>query len=320
MQMKKLIALLLVLLLSLGCTSALAETLESLPMDQITPGPAPKDENYLSDREYRDETISVKITEGRFADTNYVCAHVKISHPSQLRTAPASIVTNPNAYFGRNASENNFRARHVAQAVNAVLAINGDFYTKTDLVKVVLRQSTQVRNISIGISDLLIIDKNGDFSYLPLCSQRDYQIYYEEHKEELYQVFCFGPVMVLDGVSIIDDNYRNNSIGSYKNTQRAAICQLGPLEYMLLTCNSNQIDNNKGMTIQEFAALCEEKGRELNPENGCLLAYNLDGGNSATLVFKEKNEEYGTLAYAKVNCPEIERSLGDIIYFATLVK
>ena len=135
----------------------------------------------------------------------------------------------------------------------------------------------------------------------------------------MYQVFCFGPVLVKDGASLIDEAYLNKSIGSQNNAQRSAIAQLGPLEYMLVTCNSSQTPNNKGMTIFEFASLCEQLGKELN-ENGCQLAYNLDGGNSATLVFKAKDAKSGKLSYVKYNCPEIERFLGDIIYFATLVK
>ena len=64
--------------------------------------------------------------------------------------------------------------------------------------------------------------------------------------------------------------------------------------------------------------LPEQEGKKLN-EDGCALAFNLDGGNSATLVFKGLDAK-GNLSYLKVNCPEIERQLSDIIYFATLVK
>ena len=319
MRIKPVLSFILALLLLVSAVPALGEGFEPLPMNDVSGGPKPKDECYLSDQEYQDESISVKIYEGRFADTDYVYAHVKISHPSQLRTVPAAVYNSPKASFVARASEANFKGRLVANKVNAVVALNGDFYTKTDMVKVVLRQSTQVRNISEGLSDLLVIDKNGDFSYLPLCTKEDYQAYYEANQENMYQVFCFGPVLVENGVSLIDEEYLNKSIGSQNNAQRSAICQLGPLEYMLVTCNSSQTKNNKGMTIYEFASLCEMLGKELN-ENGCQLAYNLDGGNSATLVFKAKNAKNGKLSYVKYNCPEIERFLGDIIYFATLVK
>ena len=72
------------------------------------------------------------------------------------------------------------------------------------------------------------------------------------------------------------------------------------------------------MTIPEFASVCQEAAQKLNG-SGCLLAFNLDGGNSATLIFKARDKK-GGLSYFKVNCPEIERQLSDIIYFATLVK
>jgi exopolysaccharide biosynthesis protein len=136
----------------------------------------------------------------------------------------------------------------------------------------------------------------------------------------MYQVFCFGPVLVENGVSVIDTAYLNKYIGSQNNAQRTAICQLGELEYMIVCCYGNQTKGNKGMTIPEFAAVCDMAGRELKPETGCKLAFNLDGGNSTALLFKQLDVKSGKLKYAKVNCPEIERFLSDIIYFATLVK
>ena len=44
---------------------------------------------------------------------------------------------------------------------------------------------------------------------------------------------------------------------------------------------------------------------------GCLQAYNLDGGNSALMVFNSEN--YSAKSF------EAERSVSDIIYFATAV-
>lgn len=323
MSMKKLLCLFLTVL----CLSAsvMASALEPLPMDDLSYGPAPKDACYLSENEYQDESISVKIYEGRYADTDYIYAHVRISHPSQLRTVPASIYKNHksgqvvrnNKYNFKNSSTT--RGRLVAEAANAVISINGDYYTKPEC-KVVLRMGTQVRNNADGLRDLLIIDKEGNFSYLNAPTKQDYAAYYEANKDRLYQVFCFGPVMVENGVNLIPADYENGYIGAQKSAQRTALCQLGPLEYMLVTCYGNQTKGNKGMTIPEFAAVCEMAGRELNPENGCLLAFNLDGGNSTTMNFKRFDPKTGKLKYVKVNCPEIERFLSDIIYFATLVK
>ena len=198
MRIKNFLALFLCLLMFPAST--LAESLAPLPMDDLSYGPEPKDEGYLSDNEYQDESISVKIYEGRYADTDYVYAHVKISHPSQLRTMPASIYKGPNQrsknYNFRNSSTT--RGRFVAGAANAVISINGDYFTKKEC-KVVLRMGHQYRNAADGLRDLLIIDKNGDLSYLNAPTKEDYAAYYEANKDKLYQVFCFGPVLVEDG-------------------------------------------------------------------------------------------------------------------------
>lgn len=321
MRMKLFSLLLAVLMMS----CAAAESLEPLPMDDLSYGPEPKDECYLSDNEYVDESISVKIYEGRYADTDYVYAHVKISHPSQLRTIPAGVykgvkngsVQRSKDYHFKKSSTT--RGRFVASAANAVISINGDYFTKSEC-KVVLRMGTQYRNMADGLRDLLIVDKQGNLFYLNAPSQADYAAYYEANKDNLYQVFCFGPVLVENGTSVLPMDYENAYIGAQKAAQRTALCQLGELEYMLVTSYGNQTDGNKGLTIPEFAKVCEMAGRELNPENGCLLAFNLDGGNSTTMNFKRLDAASGKLKYVKVNCPEIERFLSDIIYFATLVK
>lgn len=321
MYMKKLAAWLLLLTMLLPILAA-AETLEPLPMDTLDIGPRPKDDHYSSDLDYKDrnyssetayedESISVKLYRGRYADSDYVYAHVKISHPSQLRTASA---VKKNFHYSGTA-----KAKYIARDANAVVAINGDFYTQKDACQIVLRQGKQYRNVAEGLRDILIIDKNGDLSYMNQVWKKEYNTYYEEHKDEMYQVLCFGPVLVENGVSVITEEYHNGSIGSGNMAQRSAIAQIGPLEYALITSWGPQSKGNKGMTIYEFAQVCELIGKELS-EDGFKLAYNLDGGNSAALVFKKRNEN-NQLEYTKVNSPDVpERTISDIIYFATLVK
>ncbi len=294
-----------------------AEGLEPLPMDNFQPGPMPSEAGYISPTEYEDASISVKIYQDRYADTDYFFAHIKISHPSQLRTAPAGIVASPTATF-QYETEN--KATQIAKAANAVIAINGDYYTKADKCAVVLRQNRQYRNFANGYTDLLVIDMNGDLHALPNCTKQYYKEYMEQNRPQLYNIFCFGPVIVQDGASVIAEDYKNNSIGSQNTTQRSAIAQLGPLEYMLVSTNGPQSPGNKGMTLYEFAKVCEDAGKRLS-ENGCLIAYNLDGGNSAAMIFREVSPENGKLAMKRVNSSDIsERHLSDIIYFATLVK
>ncbi|MBR3018456.1 MAG: phosphodiester glycosidase family protein [Clostridia bacterium] len=317
MRNKALLFLLFCVLALSCCPAATAEGLEPLPMDNFAPGPMPSQAAYLSPTEYQDESIAVSIYQDRFADTDYYFAHVRIKHPSQLRTAPAGIVSAPNATFSYE-TEN--KATQIAKAANAVIALNGDYYTKSEKCHVALRQTRQYRNFANGSMDVLAIDMNGDLHILQNCTKQGYKDYHDQMAGQLYNVFCFGPLLVQDGVSVIQESYKNNYIGSQNTTQRSAIAQLGPLEYMLVSTNGPQSQGNKGMTIYEFAQVCEEAGKRLS-ENGCLIAYNLDGGNSAAMIFRAVNPESGKLAMKRVNSSDIsERHLSDIIYFATLVK
>ena len=315
--MKKTALLILVLCAFTLMPAALAEGFVPLPMDDFQIGPMPSEAGYISPTEYEDASISVKIYQDRYADTNYFFAHIKISHPSQLRTAPAGIVGSPSATF-QYETEN--KATQIAKAANAVIAMNGDYYTKADKCAVVLRQTRQYRNFANGTMDLLVIDMNGDLSVLPNCTKQYYKEFNDQNRSQLYNIFCFGPMIVQDGVSVIPAGYKNNSIGAQKSTQRSAIAQLGPLEYMLVSTNGPQSPGNKGMTLEEFAHVCEDAGKRLN-ENGCRIAYNMDGGNSAAMIFREMDPVKGTLQMKRVNSFDIsERHLSDIIYFATLVK
>ena len=275
--------------------AALAEGFVTLPMDQVSVGQPPKDANYISDYEYVDESISVKIYEGRYADTDYMYAHVKISHPSQLRTAPADVkATNKKVTFRSSATA---RGRLVAKEANAVIAMNGDYYTK-DECKVVLRMGTQYRNNADGLRDLLIIDKNGDFSYLNAPTKADYAAYYEANQTNLYQVFCFGPVLVENGELYADNSYILGEVN--KQYSRAALCQMDNLHYVLVNSNAEG-GYVEGQTIKSFAKHLQEMGIK--------RAYALDGGQTTVIAMDGQLITAVDYGY--------QRQISDIIYFAT---
>ena len=318
MTMRRLISLLIAMLLIFSVCGATAEGLQPLDMDSTEIAPAPKDECYLSDNEYQDESIHVTITEGDWNEVHYFVARIQVAHPSQLRTTPGYQVYNPQGDF-TSGYANEPLGRDMAQTANAVIAINGDYFTKTEVCHICLRQGKQVRNIAHG-RDALAVNRDGDFILLEKFTKDDYKSYYEEHGSELYQVFNFGPVLVKDGVNVIPQGYQdpNAEMITMRMTQRAAIAQIGPLDYAIVVCDGDALFYTFGMTLDVFAQLCEEVGKELSPD-GFKLCYNLDGGNSATLVFKRRNEE-GELVYTKINMPERERGLADMICFVSLVR
>ena len=106
-----------------------------------------------------------------------------------------------------------------------------------------------------------IIDKNGDFSHIsgnkdrkngPLYPLKaDYAAYYEANQENMYQVFCFGPVLV--------DNYQalsipsNYTLGEVKDHYpRAGIAKMsGELHYLMVAANG-EYPYTSAVTIAEF--------------------------------------------------------------------
>ena len=81
---------------------------------------------------------------------------------------------------------------------------------------------------------------------------------------------------------------------------RLALCQVGPLHYKVILTTHLQ-SYTTGIQLKDFAQLCKDEG--------AIVAYNLDGGESTTLYFHgiRVNKQY------KVN----NREMPDIFYFAS---
>ena len=122
--------------------------------------------------------------------------------------------------------------------------------------------------------------------------------------EHAVNAFCFGPALVVDGEPVY--GYYSRAISSAKLAQRMAICQTGPLEYLLITSEGPENPGSKGLKLDQFVELIASFG-------DVKTAYNLDGGSSAALIFRK-----GTEKWAKINCPRggKTRPVRDVIYFA----
>ncbi len=274
----------------LALVLAAAAGAESLPPEG--PAPYPPAASALSEDGlgYDDGTVSVRIVPDSFMDTRIYYIHVKISDASQLRTATA----------GAPRSMIQTKAEAMARRCNAVLALNGDFYCGHSS-GVVYRQGQLVRNVPAYTRDGLIIDENGDLHILPSVSAKDLEAFAQEH--EIREAFCFGPGLIIDGKRAEFDYRQKTSCGYPTRAQRMVFCQTGPLEYLFLATEGPEQDE-PGLTVPECVDLLEALGTVKQ-------AYNLDGGNSVSVV----------LAGEKINARESKaRDIGDIIYFATLVK
>ncbi len=248
-------------------------------------GLAPQKDGYLSDTEYTDPTISIRIEKGRMYDTNYMVAYVTLANATQLRTEMAS------GYY----SDQTLLGSGLAKRVNAVLAINGDFFSyRTE--GYTCRQGKTYRKRCDGIKDILIIDDNGDMHIIKQATNDDLAAF----TGTPVNGFTFGPGLVIDGVRQTD--FINTNNGPTTSAQRMCLAQTGTLTYLCICCEGPEDPGSTGMTLEQFNDLvCSFEGVQ--------NAYNLDGGSSVTLVFKNK----------KINSPDNpkRRPLSDIIYFAT---
>ena len=265
----------------------------ALPVDE-TAGMALNAAAY-TENGYRDDSITVEMETLEKDGVKWRIARVQIKHPSQLRTATA----------GGIKSSKTALPSSMAKAKNAVVAINADYFSNDpEKTRFEFRQGEQITKNRGGkytnnIKDVLVIDANGDFHTFITFPKETYEALMASDIQ-IVNAFMFGPVLVKEGELVqISEEYGYNPTG---NEPRTAIGQTGKLSYVLVVAEG-RTDESEGVTQQELA--------DFMFELGCVEAYNLDGGNSATMVFN------GELYMDKD--AKSERTQSDIIYFASAV-
>lgn len=279
--MKKWIVLLLLLTLPV---CALGEY--ALPVDD-TPGMAPIAANF-TETAYEDESITVVMEKYREKDSDINVARITIKSPTQLRTALA----------GKYGTTRTNTVMNLAEQNNAIVAMSGDYYANRDRGYIV-RQGITYRKNPFKTLDMLIIDDLGDFHILVKSDAKQLKAFLESDRT-IVNALNFGPALVIDGeVQEIPKDYQFNPRGT---EPRAAIGQLDTLTYMMVVVDG-RTKTNEGLRMADVADFMQRMG--------CKQAFNLDGGNTATLVFNSE------LYCDKSNSGE--RSVSDIIYFASAV-
>ena len=290
--MKKYLTVLAVLFLlfsAVCCTAAAEDTPHyTLPVD-FSPGMPVNQKYYLSDTVYEDPTIKVTISTGVEEGVLYWIADIELQDASQLRTVAAEDFDSNGTEFGSV----------LARRMNAVLAVDGDYYCYVRSgTTVTIRQGIAYQDHwDRARQDVLVIDEDGDFhgitepASLQGCTEID--------GKKIINAFCFGPLLVNDGKIgtrkapywVPDDQY----------SQRVAIAQTGHLKYRVIVTGPYKRGSR--------AFLFERWRRFVASMDDIQVAYNLDGGDSAVMVFNGE----------KINDPgnENERPLADIIYFAS---
>ncbi len=252
---------------------------------------------------YEDESISVRceyatlIPAFKGKKIQSSVTYIRIADPSQIRTAMSYDTYKKGGYV---------EAADMARHVNAVAAVNGDFFKYHGKVGYVLRQGEFYRDKLNGKRDLLLIDDQGNFSadYASTSESAAAKIAaLQEAGRSVVNTFTLGPVLVENGQARLISETSVAASGEFQwkyAQQRVAVVQVAPLQYAIVEAYG-KTDGSMGMTIQEFADYIAF----LFPE--CIMAYNLDGGGSTNVVLKGE----------RIHVTPGHRQISDILYFAS---
>lgn len=275
-----------------GPITPVTETLNNGKTVEYNPyGPHP--DAYVRDANgdaigYLDGTLSVRVDVRTVQDNRVWFAWVQIADASQLRAA-----------FARPYPSDALRTgSEMAKGERAVLALNGDYCTGIHGgVGTIFRNGKEYRRVDAERYDQLIIDINGNFHILKNAKSADFDAY----EGCILHSFVFGPALVVDGElqDLGDARDYGYNMTFEKPARRQAICQMGPLSYLIVTTEGPEQHANGGFSLYDFARLVYD--------TGAVNAYNLDGGSSTWLVMDNK----------QIGIARNLRSIADIIYFVT---
>lgn len=259
------------------------------PVCDITPGEGEKivditDTSYSESQTilYKSITIEKVVENG----TVYYVADIQLNNVAYLKTAFAKNT------FGRNITQ---YTSTIAKNNNAILAINGDFYGYRDK-GLIIRNGVLYRDKPRSPIDnrTLVIDKNGDFKYVTEGEVSGESLV----AEGALQSFSFGPVLIENG-ELVDTS--DQYWVAAKANPRVGIAQLGPLHYLFVVVDG-RTENSDGMTLPQLAQVFKDRG--------AIMAYNLDGGGSATMWYNGKVINRPTTDGSSFG----ERGVSDIVY------
>lgn len=234
---------------------------------------------------YLDDTILSITWKQVIGTATYTFSEVKIQHPSQFRRFLSG---------GEYGSGVLYTATEMASIVNAVTASSADYYAYRSFGNTV--NNGKVMRSGDTLLDTCYVDNQGNLHFTlkgELFRKKEIEDYVEDN--HIRFSLAFGPLLIQDGVVLAKPYY---SIGEVdQQYSRAALCQQGPLHYLVVAANSG------GTNIVTFANNLQKLGIQ--------TAYALDGGQTATIIMGDElmnHVDYGG-----------ERKISDIIYFATAI-
>ncbi len=241
----------------------------------------------ITDTTYSDDHITITLSTLEKNDTTVHVADVVVDDPAYLKTAFADHA------YGKNVTA---KTSETADAVNAILAINGDYYGARES-GYVIKEGQVYRDEPVAGQEDLVIYEDGSFGVINESEVSAVDLV----AEGVVNLLSFGPALVKDGAVAVSLNAEVAK--SMTSNPRTAIGIISEGHYVFVV-SDGRTDESEGLSLYELA--------DIMCDLGCETAYNLDGGGSSTMVFNG----------AIVNVPtggghgsrSGERSVSDIVY------
>ena len=235
---------------------------------------------------YEDDTKAISIETYERNSTQIHVATVTIKGDASIKTALADET------YGRNVKA---KTSTTAQSVNAVLAVNGDYYGARD-AGYVIRNGQLLRSDSQDANqEDLVIYQDGSFEII-----REGDITAQELVDKgAVQVLSFGPALIENSQVAVDSS---DEVGkAMASNPRTAIGIIDDKHYVLVV-SDGRTDESKGLSLKELADFMKELK--------VTTAYNLDGGGSSTMYFNGQIINKPTTSGHNIE----EREVSDIVY------
>lgn len=234
---------------------------------------------------YEDDNIKIEIKEYTECNTVIHVADVQLKSSEYLKTAFA------NSAYGKNITD---KTSSIAKSVNAILAINGDYYGVQES-GYVLRNGVIYRSTASKNQQDLVINKDGTFS---IINELDTDIN-SLLEQGAYNILSFGPALVQNGSVSVSEN--TEVAKAMSSNPRTAVGVISNLHYVFVV-SDGRTNQSEGLTLYQLA--------EFMKSLGVKAAYNLDGGGSSTMYFNGEIINNPTTNGNKIS----ERSVSDIVY------
>ena len=241
-----------------------------------------------TDDSYSDDNLSIKLSEYTVSGTVIHVAEVKADSAAYLKTAFAQ------GSYGKNVTAT---TSDIAESVNAILAINGDYYGAQEK-GYVIRNGKLYRSTAVSRREDLVIYSDGSFEII-----NESEVTAEELLAKgAVQTLSFGPALVENGkVSVDSDDEVGRAMAS---NPRTAIGVKSDGTYIFMV-SDGRTDESEGFSLLQLAEFMKYLGAE--------TAYNLDGGGSSTMVFNGSVVNTPT-GGGIGNGSGSERKVSDIVY------